>query len=583
MAARIPSAQYQTGESSARQLANSKLSLARLHSHYTILSRRNSMHDLALIRESGEFSIDSDMSTRVALIHHSFRSVSVRRGIGRSLFSSHFPALGLLNLAHSLRTDAAKGLLHLPQIRYFDEEAFDDVEELVTEMKIWLEPARRRLIAASSYTATVDHLESFLARFNSKKYLIVVGGAHATTAPELEHVHIVVRGEGGAALRHILQRLFSEGFHKSQEARGLNFVIEGNRVASPPAFDRSIETLPSPGFAFDLLPPESQLNQIYATNFKRMLGRKPMIYICTQSCRSRCTFCSTYLIHGKTVARPIEKVAADLHYLVNIRGFDSIEFHDDDLFQHPDFGPLLKVMQDLDVPWFCYGRAEAITRSDAREMVRSGCKRVFLGLESMNQETLDYFNKQTSVSQNRAAAETLSSAGIDVLAGFIIGAPHHTIEGILAELDEFLALPLLGINVSILSPDPGTVEFKRARRLNSDFQYVAQGTNSKLHLMPDTNKFGTEVPTGLPSVCSNVSKRDLNDLLSLIEIEFYLRDDIQNRLCLGLSPDQMQVIDEFLAYQQLQVKELYAKMLAGNLHPLIAKRVEMVGKGQCSQ
>jgi hypothetical protein len=197
----------------------------------------------------------------------------------------------------------------------------------------------------------------------------------------------------------------------------------------------------------------------------------------------------------------------------------------------------------------------------------------------MNQETLDYFNKQTSVFQNRAAVDALFAAGIGVLAGLIIGAPHHTIGHILAELDEFLKMPLLGINVSILSPDPGTVEFSRARKLNSDFEYVAQGTNSNLRLMPDTNKFGKEVPVGLPSVCSNVSKRDLNDLVKLIEIEFYLRDDIENRLCLGLYPDQMLVIAEFLAYQQRQRRELWAKMLAGSLHPLIAKRVEMLEQG----
>jgi anaerobic magnesium-protoporphyrin IX monomethyl ester cyclase len=168
------------------------------------------MHDLALIRNSGEFSSDSAMPTRIAFIHRSFRSVSVRRRIERSLFSSHFPALGLLNLAHSLRTDAADGLIMLPELRYFDEEAFEDEEHLAAEMKSWLEPARRRLIASSSYTATIDRLEMFLANFDAKKYLIIVGGAHATTAPEIQNVHIVVRGEGGAAIRHILQRLFSQ-------------------------------------------------------------------------------------------------------------------------------------------------------------------------------------------------------------------------------------------------------------------------------------------------------------------------------------------------------------------------------------
>lgn len=534
------------------------------------------MHDLALLRDSGEFSSDPSAPTRIALIHRSFRSVSVRRKIERSLFSSHFPALGLLNLAHSLRTDAAGGLIILPEIRYFDEEAFRDEENLIAGVKMWLEPAKRRLIAASSYTATIDCMEMFLAKFDARKYLIIVGGAHATTAPEIQNVHIVARGEGGASLRHILQRIFSEAFARSEQARGLNFVLDDEKVTSPPAFDRSIEVLPPPGFAFDLLPQGVELSQIYATNFKRMLGRKPMIYVCTQSCRARCTFCSTYLIHGKTVARPIDKVAADLNHLIKVCGFDSIEFHDDDLFQHPKFDRILRVMRDLDVPWFCYGRVEAITQSNATEMAASGCKRVFLGIESMNQETLDYFNKQTSVVQNRAAAEALSSAGIGVLAGFIIGVPHHTVEGILTELDEFLKMPLLGINVSILSPDPGTLEFNRARKLNADFQYVSHGRSGSLRLIPDTGRFGKDIPTGLPSVCQNVSKKDLNDLVKLIEVEFYLRKDIQSRLQLNLPPDQVEIIEEFLAYQRRQEIGLQADKLAGTLHPIISRRIGFV-------
>lgn len=532
------------------------------------------MHDLALIRDSGEFSSDPSMPTRIALLHRSFRSVSVRRKIERSLFSSHFPALGLLNLAHSLRTDAAQGLITLPEIRYFDEEAFENEEKLIGEMKTWLEPAKRRLIAASSYTATIDRLEMFLANFEAKKYLIIVGGAHATTAPEIQNVHIVVRGEGGAALRHILQRLFSEAFERVEQARGLNFVLDSEKVTSPPVFDRSIEALPSPGFAFDLLPQDSELGQIYATNFKRMLGSKPMIYICTQSCRSRCTFCSTYLIHGKTVARPIEKVADDLNHLIKMCGFNSIEFHDDDLFQHPNFAELLRVMRDLGVPWFCYGRAEAITPPISIEMAASGCKRVFIGIESMTQETLDYFNKQTSVIQNWSAVEALSSAGIGVLAGFIIGVPHHTIEGILAEFDDFLRMPLLGINVSVLSPDPGTLEFNRARKANPDFQYVTLGRSANLRLIPDIHRFGKDIPTGLPSVCKNISKKDLNDLVKLLEAEFYLRPDIQSRLQSDLHTDQLKVVEEFLDYQGRQVIQLQKDKLTGDLHPLIARRID---------
>lgn len=536
------------------------------------------MHDLASIRDSGEFSRDVSALTRIAFVHRSFRSVSVRRNLERSLFSSHFPALGLLSLAHSLRTDAARRLVILPELRYFDEEAFESEDALAAQMKAWLEPGRRRLIAASSYTTTIDRLEEFLARFEASRYLILVGGAHATTAPEIQCSHIVVRGEGGAALRHVLHRLFSDDFGQGDAARGLNYIMRGRKVTSVPAFDRSIEALPSPGFAYDLLPRDSELSQVYATNFKRMLGRKPMIYICTQSCRARCTFCSTYLIHGKTVARPINKVEDDLHYLVQDCGYDSIEFHDDDLLQHPDFINLLQVIQHLNVPWFCYGRAEAITPAIATAMAAAGCRRVFLGIEAMDQPTLDYFNKHTTVEQNRAAVDALARAGVGVLAGFIIGAPHHTIESILDELDTFLAMPLLGVYVSILSPDPGTLEFHRARKLNPDFEHVSRGRNATLRLIPDTARFGTQVPIGLPSVCRHVSKKDLNDLVKLIEMEFYLRPQISARLREGMHPDQADIVDAFLAFQERQKAELGAHGGAGNLHPKIQRRVDALLK-----
>jgi anaerobic magnesium-protoporphyrin IX monomethyl ester cyclase len=134
-------------------------------------------------------------------------------------------------------------------------------------------------------------------------------------------------------------------------------------------------------------------------------------------------------------------------------------------------------------------------------------------------------------------------------------------------------MPLLGINVSILSPDPGTLEFNRARKLNSEFQYVSQGRNGNLRLIPDTDRFGQSIPIGLPSVCNHVSKKDLNDLVRLIEGEFYLRTDIQSRLRSNLYPDQLQIVEEFLAYQRHQVTQLHTSMLSGSLHHLIARRI----------
>ncbi len=505
-------------------------------------TRERLVHDLSSILESSSFSFTSSDETRIAFVHHSFRSVSVRRKMDRFIYSSHFPALGLLNLAHALRVDAGRNLIHQPDLRYFDEECFENSCDLIEEIKEWLRPAKRRIVAASTYTSTIDKVEEFFSKFEADQYLMIAGGAHATTAPDVRNVHIAVRGEGRRAFQEILNNLGETGFHPYCDHAGLTFTLRGHHVSSPVCYDRSIEELQSPCFAYDLLPPEHQQRQIYATNFKRMLGRRPMIYICTQSCRARCTFCSTYLVHGKCVARPISKIAADLQHLVHDLGYDSIEFHDDDIFQHPQLAELLEVVGKLGVPWFCYGRAEAIDAGLAAGLASAGCQRVFLGLEAMDQPTLDYFNKRTSAAQNASAVAFLSKAGVGVIAGFIVGAPHHTSTSILHALDQFLDLDLLAINVSILSPDPGTVEFQRALKWSAPLRSIAHRTNKSLRVAPDVAQFGSEVPIGLPAVCKAVSKEVLNDLVRIIEVEFYARPMVRKRLLRGIPPEQAAVV-----------------------------------------
>ena len=526
------------------------------------------MYDLGELRDTGNFSHDANVPTRLALIHRSFRTTSLRRGIYRQQFAAHFPALGLLNLAHSIRVDAARGKLPLPDIKYFDEESFDDEDELAEAIADWLAASSRRIIAASAYTMTVDYLESFLARFDATSHLILVGGAHATLAPDIEHAHIVVRGEGGTALRHILTRLFTPEFGAGADAAGICYRLDGHEVMQRQAFDRSLATLPSPGFAYDLLPGASEKAPIYATSFTRMLGQRPQIYICTQSCQSRCTFCSTYLIHGRAVARPLALIRQDLDYLINTLGHDSIEFHDDDLLQHPEFHELLALLQTLGVPWFCYARVDTITETIAQKMADAHCRRVFLGIETMHQANLDYFNKHTTVADNLRAVEALSRAGIGCNAGFIVGTPFDTVESILQDLDTLLQLPLFAVSCSVLEPNPGTVEFYRARKRGGAY-LAAYGGDNKHRLVPQPQLYGLEAPMGFPTVCEAVSKPELNCLVRLIEGEFYFRQHILRGLIEGRSEEQIAVVKSFYRFTANSLEELSVE----HMHGAIAERV----------
>ncbi len=498
------------------------------------------MLDLMSLRDASSFDPDPSADTRLALVHQGFRSALIHHGQDRVLgFYPRLPSLGLLNLAHALRADARDGRVPARlEFRYFEEEDFDGDDDLARAVEEWLAATPRRALLVSTYTKSAERVERFLRLIDFRRVLVVVGGAHATLAPEMDGAHISVRGEGLTPMRHILTQVLGPGFGAGDDARGICYRVGDQTTLSPPAFDTSIATAEPPAFAYDLLGRDAGHDPArFHTHWTRAIGERPQIYICTQSCRARCTFCATYVIHGHTVARPVERIAEDLDTLVGELGHDCIEFHDDDLLQHDEFDALMALLEEIGIPWFCYGRVDLITRDVALRMRRAGCRRIFLGCEAMRQDTLDYYRKGTTVEMNRAAVSHLDTAGIGVISGFIIGAPHDTTESILDEIDRFLDLPLFAVHVSVLNPDISTVEFHRARRRQpEDFARLGDRPGRVRRVTPNVEAFGTGNPFGFPSVCASVTKAELNALQDLATVQFYLREHVWRRLWRELPP-----------------------------------------------
>lgn len=471
------------------------------------------MRDLEWIEKGERFDQDPSRPARLALAHLSFR-----RGDPSRRFEAHFPGLGLLALAQDLRT---RPLNSIPAVlvKYFDEEGYASIAGMVEDIRSWLQPAERPMLGVTTYTSIIEHIETFLSSFSRDNILIIAGGPHVTTSPMMKTAHIIVRGEGVEGLRHCISTVGTPEF--GSRLVGLCYQRNGIVTRQPVRTQPILSKISSPCYAYDLIP--AKMQGIYATNLTRVLGEHPQVYVCTQSCTARCTFCSTYLIHGKQSWRPADLVAADLRFLVKQMKCDAIEFHDDDLLQHPEFDRILRIMGELQVPWFCYARVDNIEEGTARELEEAGCKRVFLGVESMNQRKLDYFNKNTTVADNRRAIATLSHVGIGVVAGFIIGAPQDTTKDVLDDLDEFLGMPLFALSSSILSPDPGTVEYHRASRRG----VLSQET----------------FPT--PTVCDHISSSDLAALEAVIDAEFFYREVVWSKLIEGRNPNQIALIQNY--------------------------------------
>ncbi|MFO0754986.1 MAG: B12-binding domain-containing radical SAM protein [Byssovorax sp.] len=461
----------------------------------------------------------------------------------------------MLNLARSLQVDFEQGRLPFaPEIRYFDEDCYADDDDLVAAVMDWLRPASARFVLAGLYSMAFDRTARMLALIDPSEFCVVVGGAHPTVAPHFDYAHLVVRGEGGRALQHILTKLFDPMFGQGAEARGICFELDGALHVSGPAFDNSLATIPPPAFAYELSESRTDHPSRSRGSWWTSVGKSSQIYVCTQSCRARCTFCSTYLIHGRAVSRPVELIAADLDYIKEF-GHDSIRFHDDDLLQHDQFDQLMDVLADKSLLWTCNARAEFLDAARARQMFAAGCRKVFLGVESLDQRSLDYYRKATTVEMNQAAVRELDAAGIGVVCGYIIGAPHDTVESILEDIDRVLELPILFLATAILTPDIGTVEFLRARKKDARLRMLGDD-GSVVNIRPRPDLFGAEQPYGLPTVSDAVSKSELNELYNFAECAFFLRGSSVERLLRTTPPDRAREVHEWIAFNRSRAEDL---------------------------
>jgi len=93
---------------------------------------------------------------------------------------------------------------------------------------------------------------------------------------------------------------------------------------------------------------------------------------------------------------------------------------------------------------------------------RSGCKQLFIGLESVSQASLNAVSKAFNrVDEYARAIERIHSHGMSVQAGIVFGFDHDT-EAVFEETVDFLeASGVQNATFNILTPFPGTRLFQR--------------------------------------------------------------------------------------------------------------------------
>ncbi len=202
----------------------------------------------------------------------------------------------------------------------------------------------------------------------------------------------------------------------------------------------------------------------YADTWRAKHGAWEVNVSTARGCPYRCNWCAKPTWGRTYHARPADRVAAEVRALVDGRGADRIWFTDDIFAIKPGW---LRAYRDAigpPVPFRCLTRADLV-RDPAyvADLAASGCREVWMGVESGAQHVLDAMDKDCSLEEIRRASGLLRDHGIR--RGFFLqlGYPGETYADVLATSRLIRELDPEEIGITVSYPLPGTPFFDRVK------------------------------------------------------------------------------------------------------------------------
>ncbi|MEO6539627.1 MAG: radical SAM protein [Ferruginibacter sp.] len=224
----------------------------------------------------------------------------------------------------------------------------------------------------------------------------------------------------------------------------------------------------------DELPPlpYKQLNTFYPIQRylgKTYLGSKTIAYHSSMGCPFKCSFCAVVPIYNaRWRGKSAQLIYQDIKYLKENFGGNAIEFHDNNFFvsekRTVEFARLIKPEKMI---WWGEGRIDTINKYSDESLAlmrESGCKMIFFGAETGNDEILKKMDKGGTQTAAGIRAFAARIAKFDIIPeySFVLGTPADTPELAMEQIEQDIAFikeikeinPRTEIIIYVYSPVP---------------------------------------------------------------------------------------------------------------------------------
>lgn len=286
------------------------------------------------------------------------------------------------------------------------------------------------LVAITFHTPSAPHAYQLASEFRRRGAVVALGGPHATLVPEdaQTHADVIFLGEAEAYWPQFLSE-FEAGTYRPRYGPG-----------PPPALDQA------PAARRDL--------------FHRRDHTAGVLFA-TRGCCFHCDFCTIAKMYsGPPRQRPVAAVAREY---ASFAGKVIILWDDNIAGDLPYAKKLFRALAPARKWWSAQASVQAADDEEFLELAaRSGCKQLFIGLESVCQASLNGVSKKFNrVDAYARAIERIHAHHIAVQVGIVFGFDQDA-ESVFDDTLAFLEQTgVQNATFNILTPFPGTQLYER--------------------------------------------------------------------------------------------------------------------------
>lgn len=286
------------------------------------------------------------------------------------------------------------------------------------------------MVGITFHTPSASHVYALADEYRRRGMTVALGGPHVTLVPDEAQAHADVIFVGEA------------------ELSWPQFLKEHDQGCAARRYDSAI-------------PPTLESVPMARKDLYHRRDHTGGVLFATRGCPHRCDFCTLAVMYRRKVrTRAVAQVAAEY---ASFHG-KVIIFWDDNLANDLEYGKeLFRAIEPFKKWWSSQASIRAGEDSEFLELAaRSGCKQLFIGLESISQASMDGVHKGFNrVEEYARIIDRIHAHGIAVQAGIVFGFDSDT-DSIFGETLDFLeSTGVQNVTFNILTPFPGTRLYHR--------------------------------------------------------------------------------------------------------------------------